>query len=393
MADTENLWLIKSSGRVMGPVPAGKVAELLRAREISVLDEISSPMRRWQTLQFHPEFKELIDSLRKTSLHERTEVTWTPASQTSVTQTLTDLSDGELTEEISGDLSGFTNTAKEIVVENVKEQPTGPAPAPTAGRFQTSAAQNTAIQKQVEKTTRGLWIVTAIVLIAVAVFVLQRKVSQGEFEMKPSVQNMKQSVVGSIQIGRYAEALKELKSYYPDPMQSGEMAIYFGSLLIQLENQTVLGRRLLNQVLASKRPEIKQAYTGLGIADLIDGNLDSAQTHFQKALELDSVYVPALLNMAIVHLQRGEYVRAKADASRALDINPQQGEAVLTLAEAQLYLFKANGGAAELGEANATIKKFLSRNWDFTPEIGFYSLYFEFLRREKGLMESVAIRS
>src|SRR5690606_4600246 len=113
--------------------------------------------------------------------------------------------------------------------------------------------------------------------------------------------------VNLVQIGHYHEALNKLKSHIPDPNLAGDLAIYYGPLVIQVEGQTVLGRRLLNAALAAKRPEVKQAYSGLGVADLIDGQLDSAEANFEKAMALDPDYVPAITNMAAVALQRGDY--------------------------------------------------------------------------------------
>ncbi|NJM09999.1 MAG: hypothetical protein HC883_03680 [Bdellovibrionaceae bacterium] len=298
-ARDESNWLVKSSGRILGPFPSAKIAELIRSREISVLDEISPPNRRWQTIQYHDQFREVVDSMRKASLSERTEATWTPAGTSNLTQTLTDLSDADLTDEMQDD--GFSSTStKEIVIHNVQEHDRIHQPQNAGGRYQPTQAQNTAIQRQVEKTTRGLWIMTTLILLVVATFIAHKRFGgrQGNFEVRPTAAGLKQSVIASVQVGHYAEALKEMKSFFSDPAQAGELAIYYGSLLIQVEGQTVLGRRLLNQVLASRRPETKQAYTGLGLADLVDGQLDAAQENFQKALSHDAAYVPAMVNMA-----------------------------------------------------------------------------------------------
>src|SRR5690606_25531790 len=101
-----------------------RIAELLQTREVSVLDEVSQPLRRWQTIQYHEEFRDVIESMRKSSLSEKTETTWTPG--TGVTQTLTvDVGDADLTEEVT--LDGFSQTDKEIVVHNVTEQAHAPA--------------------------------------------------------------------------------------------------------------------------------------------------------------------------------------------------------------------------------------------------------------------------
>lgn len=391
MTRDESIWLVKSSGRILGPFSASKVSELIRSREISVLDEISPPLRRWQTIQYHDQFREVVDSLRKATLSERTEATWTPTGTGGLTQTLTDLSDSDLTDEMHDD--GFlSSSTKEIVIHDVKEQGRTQTPNPIGGRYQPSQVQNTAIQRQVEKTTRGLWAITLVVLVAVGIFITQKKISGSGgagFESRPTLAGLKQNVVSLVQTGHYAEALKELKSYFSDPNQAGDLAIYYGSLLIQVEGQTVLGRRLLNQVLSAKRPEAKQAYTGLGVADLIDGQVDSAEDNFQKALSYDGSYVPALVNLSSVYLQKGDYGKAKTMAVKALRISPAQGEALLNLAEAQLYLYKSNNNLNELNSVGKMIKEFTDKNWDFRTELSFYGLYFDYLRNEKNLEEKL----
>ena len=388
MTRDESPWLVKSSGRILGPYPATKIADLIRTREVSVLDEISPPNRRWQTIQYHEQFRAIVESMRKSSLSERTEASWTPNGATGITQTLTDLSDAELTEEVSDD--GFlSSSTKEIVIHNVEGQDRVQN-SPGAGRFQASQGQNTAIQRQVEKTTRGLWIVTALILLAVAAFVAQTRMGGGKtFEVRPTASSLKSNVIALVQIGHYSEALKEMKSFFSDPMQSGDLAIYYGSLLIQVEGQNVLGRRLLNQVLASRRPETKQAYTGLGVADLMDGQLDSAQENFQKALGYDSVYVPALVNMASLYMQKGDFAQAKAMGMKALQASPLQGEALLAIAESQLNLFKVNNNARDLEAVGKMVKDFVAKKWDYKAELGFYAMYFEFLRNDRGLEDKI----
>ena len=349
-----------------------------------MLDEVSAPLRRWQTIQYHQEFKEIVDNLRRANVSDKTEATWTPTNITSnLTQTLTDLSDGELTEEISHTLSGYTNTQKEIVIHNVSEQ-SHSAAAPTIGRFSTAQAQNTAIQRQVEKTTRGLWVVTIVILLAVGAFIVQKRMARpGGFESKSTASSLRAAVMADIRTGQYADALRELKSFFPDPNQAGDMGIYYGTLLVQVEGQTLLGRRILNQVITQRRPDLKQAYSASGIADLLDGQLDSAQDNFDKALALDAKYTPAIVNSAAVALQRGDYGLAKKLALKVLAEIPQQGEALLALAQAQLYLFKNNGNMAELNQVNKMIKDYRSRNWDYASELSFYGLYFDFLKQDK----------
>ncbi|MGE4132734.1 MAG: tetratricopeptide repeat protein [Bdellovibrionales bacterium] len=388
MAQDESYWLVKSSGRILGPYPTESIGELLKTREISVLDEISQPMRRWQTIQYHMQFKDVVESLRKASLSEMTEATWTPGNTTGITQTLTDVAGGELTEEITSDLDGFS-TAKEIVIHNVPEQ--NQLSTRMNGRFQPQFSQESAIAKQADKTTRGLWIVTALVLLTVAAFIVHRKFSSpGVGDNRLPSQSLKQTVVNLIRIGHYSEALKELKQALGDSQQAGPMAIYYGSLLIYVDGQTVMGRRMLNSVLASKQPEVKQAYTGLGVADLIDGQLDSADSQFKKALSIDPDYVPAIVNRAAVAMQKSSYAEAKSLATQALKLSRLQAEAMLILAEAQLMMSsKTSPNAPEMAQMSKRLRDFQKVQMDYYAELGFLGLYFDFLRRDKGLDERV----
>lgn len=379
-------WLVKSSGRILGPFVTDRIAELLRTREISVLDEVARPRKRWQTIQYHDEFKDVVESLRRASLSERTEATWTPV--TSLTQTVTDVSGGELTEEITGGLTGFTATAKEIVIDEVKEIPNHMPTASSVGRFTTHGYQNTAIQRQAEKHTRGLWVVTVVVLVAIAGFILQKRWAAGGFDSRLSQSAFKQNVIALINAGKYKDALKELRAYYPEPSQSGDLAIYYGSLLVSLEQQTVPGRRTLKWVLDNRPQDAKQAYTAMGVADLYDLQVDSARQNFERALRYDNDYLPAIINLSSVALHKGDYVGAKTLALRALNLNPNSSEGMLSWAESQLNLFKE--GQGDLNPIVKSLKAFALRHWSYDAETRFYSLYFDFLKNEKNLDEKIA---
>ncbi|MGE0525760.1 MAG: tetratricopeptide repeat protein [Bdellovibrionales bacterium] len=386
MASNESSWLVKSSGRILGPYPTPRINELHSTREISVLDEISPPMRRWQTIQYHRDFRDVVESLRKANLSERTEATWTPGGTSGLTQTVTDLGNNDLTDEISAGLGGFT-PGKEIVIHNIPEQVQ--ITPPSGGRYQPTSGHATSIQRQVDRSARGLWIVTLVILVAAIVLILHRRIQDGGFESRPSADVFKQQVIDLVQVGRYAQALKELKAYFPDSSRAGDLGIFYGSLLIQMERQTVLGRRLLNEVIAARAGGIKQAYTGLGVADLIDGQLDSASGNFEKALTYDSEYVPAMVNMAVLHLKRGDFENAKKQALRALKISPLQGEAMVALAEAQVQLHQKKSNGADLNQVSRMSKDFLQRHWDYAAEVGLYSLYLDLLREDRSLHESI----
>lgn len=389
MQRDELLWLVKSSGRILGPFPTERIAELLRTREISVLDEVSTPLRRWQTIQYHDEFREVVDSLRKANLSERTEATWTPTN-TALTQTLTDVNDGDLTEEITERLGSFTATAKEIVIHDLDEQPSNQALVPQgAARYAPSHAQNTAIQRQVEKNTRGLWLMTILVLVLVGGFIVYKRFSAGGFDLRATPSGIKQNIMSLMNAGKYREALREMRAYYPDPVQAGDLAIYYGALLITLEQQTVPGRRALKWVADNRPLEAKQAYTGMAVADLYDGQWESAQQNLDRALRTDGDFAPAILNMSAMYMHRNDPVRAKAMALRANKVNPRAAEAMLAWSEAELALSKDGRVANDLAQVHRALNEFQDRHWNYDAETRFYNLYFDFLRHERSMDDKI----
>ncbi len=384
------LWLVKSSGRILGPFPIERIAELLRTREISLLDEVAQPLKRWLTIQYHDNFTEIVDSLRKASLSEHTETNWTPGGS-NLTQTLTDFSDAELTEEItdSGLDSSFSSPVKEIVIHNVNEQQNFSSSVPGAGRYAPHGIQNLAIQTQVEKNTRRLWILTIVILALVGTAIVFKRISSGGIETKTSASGFRHNVMALIRAGHYREALQDLRGFYPDPLQSGDLAIYYGALLISVDQQTVPGRRVLKWVSETRPQEDKQAYTGMGLADLFDSQWVGAKANLEKALHLDPDYVPALVNLAFLYLSQGDLIRAKSMALSALKKNERSGEAMLALAEAQTKLFKTDKMRTDFASVKKSIEQFQNSNWHYAPQLNLYSIYAEHLLNGKPSVEKI----
>ena len=57
-------WLIKSSGRIIGPYSTPEVTQLIRDRKVSIIDEIRDPNTRWKYIREHANFLDIVRSLR-----------------------------------------------------------------------------------------------------------------------------------------------------------------------------------------------------------------------------------------------------------------------------------------------------------------------------------------
>lgn len=375
----EPYWLVKSSQRLIGPISANEVYRRLKSRELNLNDETSSPGRRWQQIQNHPEFRDVVDEIRRNLMSEETEVSWTPGNST---QTLTDYLDPDLTEDLSDKFANATRTAEIVIHELPIEQQRPQDPMGNA-RYQTNQlSRNPALLKKADRTARWLWLVTIVVLLAGGYFVWQKKMA-GREGRSLTIDSLRAQVPELLQAGAYAQALADLKNFYPDPLQSGEMGLYMGPLLIQLEGQTVLGKRILTQMIKNNQGDPKLELTAIGVADLLENQIDSARQNFEKALTIDRDYVPALINLGISKFLLGRYKEAQANAMQAIRINPGEGEAQLLLAENAIYLHQKNNSIAEIQEALNEIANYRTNHLGYEPEALFYVLYLEWIKNHR----------
>ena len=376
----DKVWLVKSSQRIIGPLTQNEIMRRLKSRELNLGDDASRPCRRWQTIQAHPDFRDLVDEVRH-HVSDETQATFTPAN---VTQTLTDFSDGELTEELTDKMGNFTRTA-EIVVHDLPEEKK--TDAPTRGRFQAGGlAHNQALKKQADRTMRILWVVTSLVLIAALIFVIEKRAVKDSMLHPATVEAMRAEVPALIDIGDYSAALKILHNFFPDPLKSGEMGLYFAQLEI-LDGQVIVGRRILDNMLQTGIGDAKAEYTTMGVADLTENQLGAGEGNFQKALGIDKDYVPALINLAIVRFLQAQYSQAEAMAARAIQLNPIEGEAQLLLAETAIYSNEKSVSKESVDQALQDLAKYRAVRLDYEPEAAFYTLYLDWMKNGHKISE------
>ncbi|MAV90030.1 MAG: hypothetical protein CL676_01325 [Bdellovibrionaceae bacterium] len=289
MADEK--WMVRSGGRIVGPYKKSQIPQLLRSREIQLRDEISAPMSRWVTLEFSNTFQEDVENYKRELNQEKTEFSLTP-TQSGLTQTATDLMDSELTEEITQDLSGFTQT-KEIVVDNVDEV-SHSRPNLESAQYQLKGLGSNPYVNQKSKKT-SLYIQMAVVAVAVVVMVglfLRFQNQRPEVE-KLSAAQLKSVVLQQIERGDYEEALRLMKVRKEDPVFISDLGIYYALLSIQVEGQTLQARRILNQLMDSSGMDMKvRVLTGLGLSYLVDQDFSQAHEFFTQARSEDVSFVP-----------------------------------------------------------------------------------------------------
>jgi Tfp pilus assembly protein PilF len=61
----DKVWLVKSSGKVLGPYSIEEILFLLERRKVSIIDEIRSPRKRWGFIREDPVFAKIVETLRE----------------------------------------------------------------------------------------------------------------------------------------------------------------------------------------------------------------------------------------------------------------------------------------------------------------------------------------
>lgn len=58
-------WIVKSENRILGPYSFEQIEDLVRKKQISLIDEVRDSATRWLYVRENPEFKSIVDSIRK----------------------------------------------------------------------------------------------------------------------------------------------------------------------------------------------------------------------------------------------------------------------------------------------------------------------------------------
>lgn len=383
MSADESVWLIKSSGLILGPYTKDQVMESLRSREFGILDEASLPGQRWRSIREQPEFFDVLDEIRHAILKD-------------AGSDFTDSFTGSTTA-INPAFDSQTPTADipimrrelsraEVVVDRVTETPT-PRTQQQPNVNSYGLASDARIQEQVNRKVRFYWLLSTLIVVAAFAYVWdqQRKqVVQG----KTVVRDDFADAMAAMEVGDMNIALEKFKNVYARDPNNRNLDVYLGALLIQLEGQTVLGRRLLTRSLESQGQFKKQAWTGIGLANMNDGEWASAEEAFQQALKEDAFFFPALINLGVLATQKRNWIQAKNFIQSAIDKGAEEGAAYLMLAEVYISIWRSSKNNSDLLEAQRVLQDYARNGFDYLQEAQLMLAYIEFLQGAKSKSEN-----
>jgi len=103
-------------------------------------------------------------------------------------------------------------------------------------------------------------------------------------------------------------------------------------------------------------PQSEEAWTGLGVALMEQGEIGDAQSAFRKAIEVNERFVEAHRNLGRLHMRTGDWLAARASFETALRWQPDAPDSLILL-----------GSAFERGGDDVTARKHFDRAAELAP--------------------------
>ena len=373
-------WLVKSGGRVLGPYTKLQIEQFLKTREFVVLDEVSRPFHRWRYIRDENVFAAIVESLRKKNLeHTEEDPTFTGSESGTMTAPITDFFDmDDMTPRPAPDM-------KEIVVENVDDGFDEKKVSSPKGQFQKAdQVDKSVLNEQVNEKVRHLWFIVFLVLFGLFGFILYKHFLGDPIKDHLLVKDTISRGKEALMLGRYQQALEEFKSVHRINPNEKSIYPYLAILYIQVDGQTLMGKRLFEQVLDQNLKNKHLALAGMGLAELIDGHFEKAKTLFRQALAEKPGYAEAEINLGITEFLSRKYNEASERFKQILRSGAKEPVANLMLVESHLYLWRSTKDSSYIAEAQNVLNQMIETTNDYLQEALLIVAYTSYFTGDRG---------
>ncbi len=373
-------WLVKANGRIIGPYADKQVSDLVRERVLVPLDEVSRPCGRWVYLRDEPTFAKVVEEARIRGLRSSDDST-TRNSDDQQTVTSSPQIDDE-TQEITQLPLNPVGAVQDVSFRSVDDLKSERMASNAAFTFDADKVA----KDQAAKGAKWVWAFTTLVVLFAFGFVMFQRFVAAPIQNRSIYSASTAQAIQALASGRYGDALDLFnRDYALDP---GDLSIYLdlGILKIQIANQTVEGRQLLSKLLKAPNADQKHVLTGIGIAYLKDGDTQSAEDNFRKALDADPLFQPAVINTGATAIYAGDWAKANDQLQLAIKGSPHDGAEYVMLAETLAHLYQtkdANGDVTSLRTAVTTLQDFANQSLDYALEARVAAVYLQALIGDK----------
>lgn len=286
--ESNKMWLVKSSGRILGPYAQIDLVELLKSRKISIIDEIRDPQNYWSFIREHTQFAELVQDLR----HEDA-ISLDTTTAGSRTRTIT--ADVNVREEHTA----VPLTIPPKITETRPSQRVASGSTPMASPKLRRQRKSSAFSL----TTTFLWALVITSIGAATYFFIQARKNLTPDDLLQLAPHMREigEYEKSLQYFRMLSSQREL-----DPVSKIQMA----SVLIEETPNIVEARRLLEEAIPKINAGDKlrnEAQNYLGRSFLKEGQYNRAEQIFRSILFTEENNPQARMNLAMSLLLKSDF--------------------------------------------------------------------------------------
>lgn len=371
--NTEKNWLIKSSTRILGPFDFSEVAELLKTRQVSVIDEIRQPHGRWAYIRENALFLEIVKNIRdeQDTVAENTMT----QSVAQYTQTKTDHLPDELTPTpVPHFDSSYPGRNIKDVTPSVQTPATIGNSTPT--KSYGSSGDSRVQGRLKEKSNHLRWALLSIAIVVVGLVAFS--ISQKDKNKAVGHDELMSQALRYKSMGLYEKALQSFTKGSKLKIPSDDLKVQMAPVLISEDRQSLLGRRILEGALAQdglSRSQIVEAYLGIAVSYMMDGDLKQGEDTLNKAIGYEPFNLSALLNLAIIELKKGQFQKAMEDFSAIFKRHPESMLALFGQSIATVEYAKGTSDLSSLRKLMADIKENIKTTGYLREELSLVLVY------------------
>lgn len=368
---SEKNWLVKSSTRILGPFNLDEVTAMLKSKQISIIDEIRLPEGRWSYIREKQMFLDIVKNIREEQEDSFSEKTMTQSvAQHTFTKTDHPVLPDDLTPTPIPTQSQFKD------VTSSAERPISRTGIPTTTRSYGTAGDQR-IQEQIRKRSTILrW--TLLGLAGVAVVAIFFTWNAKDKRANLGYEELLNQAIRYKSLGLYDKSLVAYKKAVAIKEPDLDSQIQLAPVLISEDRQSLMGRRILERAIikdGSTRAELVDAYLGIAISYMMDGDLKEAENMLQKAIGHEPFNVSALLNLAIVQMKKGSYAEAMREFENVFRKDPTSVLALFGRAMSAMEYAKSSGDRTFLKPLINDLKLTISRSNYLRQEMTLFLVY------------------
>lgn len=373
----EKHWIIKSSTRILGPFNLAEVVELLKNKHISIIDEIRQPSGRWSYIRENRMFLEVVRNIRD-EIDATSENTMTHSI---AHNTITKTSDAvvNLSDELTPTPTPTPRAEPQFKDVTATETSLPRSVGARGGAKSYGASNDVRVQGELARKS-NFWRYAILGLAGVAAVVVGVTFSQKEKTKSTGFDDLMRQALRYKSLGIYDRSLKAYQkaTAIGEPDYSSQLQM--APVLISEDRQTLVGRRIYEKSFADSkqtRAQTVEAYLGIALAYMMDGDLKQAEDTLQKALGYEPANVSALVNMAIIEFKKGNYANALKGFEEIYRKNPTTTLALLGRAMSSAELAKQSNDWTSIPKLIEDMKQAAGKSGYLRQELALFITYMQ----------------